>query len=249
MIGIYRARNANYVRDLIAPVRATDWLLAWWALDEVAPELADVTVGVGGGEKLPLLDEILRQTGLTRKWLVVADDDVVFTRGEVVGLTTICARARLDLAQPARSDTNVDHAITSSRRLSIARRTTFVEMGPLFVVGPDWLDRVVPFPEWRGMGWGLELDWLDLLRQGCRLGIVDIVRVRHEGVRGDGYDLRLYLQRTKGELADRGAQDWAELQKTLDIWRPWRRRPPWWTSPASIGDVVPSGRVGSDALQ
>ena len=32
-----------------------------------------------------------------------------------------------------------------------------MEIGPLFVVGPRWRDRILPFPEERGMGWGLEL--------------------------------------------------------------------------------------------
>ena len=70
-------------------------------------------------------------------WLVVADDDLVFTRGSLVSLLDVCRRAGFDLAQPARSDDNrmhefnVAHEITRARNLSRARLTTFVEIGPL----------------------------------------------------------------------------------------------------------------------
>lgn len=227
LVGIYRARNADRVRSLVAPALAVGWSVAWWALDEVVEDLADVTVGSGPGAKLPLLNEILRRIGSTQGWLVASDDDVVFTRGDVVALVALCQRAGLDLAQPARSDTAPDHSITVARRRSRARRTSFVEIGPMFVVGPGWRSRIVPFPEERGMGYGLELEWLDLHRAGCALGIVDAVRLRHEGLRGEDYDDAHEIDRVHEELASRGFQGWAAVQKTIGTWRPWQRTPPW----------------------
>ena len=50
------------------------------------------------------------------------------------------------------------------------------------------------------MGWGLELEWHELYREGCALGIVDAVRVRHEGERGEGYDFRTEAHRVHAEL-------------------------------------------------
>jgi len=227
LVGIYRSRNAARVRRLVEPALVAGWSVAWWALDNVADDLAHVTVGSGHGAKLPLVNELLRRSGSLGEWLVVSDDDVAFERGDVVGLVSLCARARLDLAQPARTDPSVDHEITAARRLSVVRRTSFVEIGPLFVVGPSWRDRIVPFPEERGMGWGLELEWHELHREGCALGIVDAVRARHEGSRGEDYDDRTQAHRVHEELAARGFGGWIDVQSTLATWRPWQRAPAW----------------------
>ncbi len=226
LIGVYRSRNAAYVRRLVEPSLAHGWAIAWWALDEVVDELAPWTVGSGGGARLVLLNEILRRRP-AEGWLVVSDDDVVFAQGDVVGLVSLCDRARLDLAQPARSDSGADHEITVGRRLSRARRTSFVEVGPLFVVGRRWRDCIVPFPEERGMGWGLELEWFALHRQGCRLGIVDQVRIRHEGTRGEAYDVEREISRIHEELVSRGFDGWHSVQQTFETWRPWQRHPRW----------------------
>jgi hypothetical protein len=230
-VGIYRARNAAVVEDLGAVALEHGWRVAWWALDEVVDDLRDVTVGHGPGGKLRLVNEILRRVGPVAGWLVVTDDDVVYDRGDVVELVSLCRRADFDLAQPARSDVKGGHEITFARRLSVARRTSFVEIGPVFAVGPRWRDRIVPFPEHREMGWGLELDWLQLFREGCRLGIVDAVRVHHEEAPGRNYDHETLLSRMEEELATHGAAGWPELQETLETWRPWRTSPPWPSAP------------------
>ena len=227
LVGIYRSRNAHRIRRLIDPALAAGWLVAWWALDDVVDDLASVTVGSGPGAKLPLLNETLGRGGSREGWLVVSDDDAVFDRGDVTTLVSLCRRARLDLAQPARADDGVDHEITAARKLSRARRTSFVEIGPVFVVGPGWRDRIVPFPEARGMGWGLELDWYGLFQEGCALGIVDAVRVRHEGSRGEQYDYRTEAHHVHAELTELGFDGWSGVQKTLATWRPWQRTPGW----------------------
>ena len=227
LVGIYRARNAHFARNVSQPALARGWTVAWWALNDVVDDLAGVTVGSGPGSKFPLVNEILRRAGLSRGWLVVSDDDVVFDRGDVTGLVSLCARAGLDLGQPARTETVLDHGITAARRLSVVRRTSFVEIGPVFVVGPDWWDRIVPFPVTSGMGWGLELDWPELHRRGCALGIVDAVRVRHEGDRGEEYDFRMEADRVHEELRARGFSGWDDVQRTMGTWRPWQRSPAW----------------------
>ena len=233
LIGVYRRRNARYVRALTEVARAAGWAVAWWALDDVDDALAAYTVGAGPGQRLELLNEVLSRTGLSDGWLVVSDDDVVFTRGDLVALLATCEEAGLHLAQPARSDDNthhefnVAHPITRARQMSRVRATTFVEIGPLFVVAPHWRERIVPFPTARGMGWGLELDWFDLQREGCRLGIVDCIRVEHTGEPGSDYDFASEADRMHQELAGRGFAGWRDVQKDLAIWRPWQRVAPW----------------------
>lgn len=233
LVGIYRRRNAEHVRRLVDEARDALWATAWWALDEPDESLAEITVGTGHGQRLALLNETISRVREQTGWIVVSDDDLSFTRGGLVSLLEMCRSARFDLAQPARSDDNraharnVAHDITRARRVSRARLTTFVEIGPLFVVGPTWRGRIVPFPEEREMGWGLELDWFSLHEQGCRLGIVDAVRIEHLGAPGADYDFRAYAHRVHQELADRGFDGWHEVQRTLAVWRPWQRTPPW----------------------
>jgi hypothetical protein len=228
VVGIYRAANAHLVEKLLAPALSAGWTTAWWALDRKAPALAAHTVGVGPGEKLPLLDETLRRHGRPRGALVLADDDIVFERGDLTELVSIATRAGLGLAQPAHAPgSEVSHGITRAQPRSRARLTTFVESGPLVVVAPETVGRVTPLPTWRGMGWGIELDWLDLSRDGCRLGIVDAVQIVHLGKVAGTYDDTELRARLRDELAARGVDDWASLQWTLATWRPWQRRPPW----------------------
>lgn len=228
LVGVYRADNAAHVSKLIHPALEHGWRTAWWALDRVAPDLRDVTVGKGDGEKLPLLNALLQRVGMSARWTVVSDDDVRFRRGDVVRFVAVCERAALDLAQPARArGTQRSHDITTAIRLVRARRTTFVESGPLFAVGPRWRDRVLPFPTERGMGWGLELDWFDFAERGCALGVVDACVVEHVGRVGEDYDTTEIHQRLRAELAERGAEDWSPFQHTLAAWRPWQRHPPW----------------------
>ena len=238
LIGVYRRRHAENVAALVAGAEAAGWPTAWWALDGTAPELAGITVGGGPGERLALLNELARRVP-GDGYLVVADDDVAFTRGSIRELVSVCEDARFDLAQPARCDDNsrfdhnVAHAITRSRRLSRARLTTFVEVGPLFVVGPRWRGRIVPFPEERGMGWGLELEWYELWKEGCRLGVVDAVGVAHLGEPGSEYDVAAEVERIHEELARRRYAGWKDVERTLRVWRPWQRRPPWLAHGAS----------------
>jgi hypothetical protein len=175
------------------------------------------------------VNEVLRRVGWSpAEWTVVSDDDLRFRTGDVVRLVELAERAELDLAQPARArGTDERHPITVAIRFVRARLTTFVESGPMFAVGPRWRERILPLPEERGMGWGVELDWFDLVAEGCRLGVVDGVVAEHLGVTGAQYDTEAAGRRLRAELAERGSQGWAPFQRTLAAWRPWQRRPPW----------------------
>ena len=108
LIGVYRRANAPHVRALVDPALAQGWRIAWWALDEVADELAEHTVGCGPGEKFPLLNEIVDRARVDDGWIVAADDDVAFVRGSTPELLAVCVAAGFALAQPAQvADSNV----------------------------------------------------------------------------------------------------------------------------------------------
>lgn len=114
-------------------------------------------------------------------WLVVADDDVALAPRFLDRMVAVCEALGLDIAQPAQ--TMRSHAawrVTRRRPLSIARRTEYVEIGPVTFFSARAATALTPFPELR-FGWGLDNHWGAVARErGWRLGIVDALPVRHE---------------------------------------------------------------------
>jgi hypothetical protein len=225
---VYRARNAAYVRALLAPVPA-GWPVHLWALDEPVDALVEWTRGSGPGWKFDLVNGLLAAHPAPPGPVVVADDDVVFAPGtDLPGLVAWVERAGLDLAMPAHvRETNASYAFTLRRRLSRARLTPFVEIGPLFVVGERARDDVLPFPDGLEMGWGLEVRWAALAERGLRLGIVDAVPVAHAGTVSEDYDRAAAQAALDRRVADAGLASLKDLQRVHATWRPWQQRPPW----------------------
>jgi hypothetical protein len=229
VLGVYRAVNATFVRELAREGIERGWTVRLWALDRADPELAAHTVGVSAGAKFPLLNELVRGEDLDRfDWIVVTDDDLLVRGGGIAEVLGVAEAAGLDLVQPAHVElSHRDNQIAVRRPLSLARRTTYVEIGPLFAVRRPWISQVLPFPAEHAMGWGLELDWLDLERAGARLGIVDAVPLRHMKPVGKEYAKGDELDRLRALLSDRGLASLEEVQRTVATWRPWQTRSPW----------------------
>jgi hypothetical protein len=231
---VYRQRNAPILERLLAPAIDAGWPVALWALDEPHVSLIELTAGSGPGTKFELVNRLLnhRPPG-SNDHVVVSDDDAIFVRGSLVSFVA-AATAGLDLAQPAHVLwSNISHRITWMRPFSTARLTTFVEIGPIFTVAPAWRDRVVPFPEDVGMGWGLELQWMDLRQDGCRLGIVDSTPIRHLSRFATAYAPDEEIAKLTRLLEERNAPGWRGLRRTLSTWRPWQSQPPWLNQDAS----------------
>lgn len=221
LIGVYRQRNAEIAARLSASV-GPGCDVRWWALDEVAEELRGCTAGTGPGPKFELLDRLLAAAPVPPgAHVVVADDDVVLADDDVAGLLAAGREADLDLFQPAHHLSSIySHSFLLQRPWLRVRRTTFVEIGPLFVVGPRWRERILPFGD-AGMGWGMEVDWYRLARQGCRLGVVDAHPLLHLGPVGASYDTKAQAARNRERLAEVGARSVYELMRTEQRW--WRR--------------------------
>jgi hypothetical protein len=227
ILSVYRRRNARVLERLLNPALETGWQVALWALDEQDPSLSSYTHGRGPGTKFDLVNGLLAHTDQPGT-VVVADDDFEFVRGDILSFAALANQAGLGLAQPAHVlRSNISHRITWRRPLSRARLTSFVEIGPVFVVSPSWRDAVLPFPNGIGMGWGLELDWMDLRPRGLRLGIVDATPIRHLSAVGSGYESNREWDLLMKRLEERGNPGWKGLRKTLETWRPWQRRAPW----------------------
>lgn len=228
LLGVYAARKAERLERVAGPALRAGWDVALWALDDVWEPLAHVTSGAGPGLRLANLNRLLEVTGTETRWVVLCDDDVEFVRGDVVRLVDEAEAAGFGIAQPAHAPgSHVSHGVTRAAPRSRGRAVTFVEAGPISVVSPSWHGRVLPLPEWRGMGWGLELEWMDLRAEGCVLGVVDVVTYLHLDAVGGTYDETVERERMRADLSARGIADLSALQTTLATWRPWRRTPPW----------------------
>jgi hypothetical protein len=224
VVGVYRHDGARRMAALVPD----GWRSAFWALDAVADVARDRTVGSGPGGKFALCNALVRQVEPgPDDWVVVVDDDVVVPGG-LARFVELSAAAGLGLSQPAHlRQSRSSHPITVRRRYRRARWTTYVEIGPVFAVAPSWRSRVLPFPEDMGMGWGLELLWMDLQREGLRLGIVDAVGMDHLVPPGQSYDLHPEGRRLETMLRERGATVLGDLQSTRGSWWSWQRRPRW----------------------
>lgn len=226
LVGVYAGRKADRVVRVAAPARAAGWEIALHALDDVAPELEDVTRRQGPGLRLENLNGLLEDAGGLPRWVVLCDDDIAFVRGDVIGLVAEAQAAGFGLAQPAHvPGSHVSHPQTRVVPRSRARSVPFIEQG-IAAIAPEWSGRVFPLPAWRGMGWGVELEWMDLAAEGCVLGVLDRITVSHLDPVGGTYDMDAERAQMAADLAARGL-DLTTKQVTLATWRPWRRRPPW----------------------
>lgn len=230
-LSVYRHRNAATLLSLVSEAKRNRWAVRLWALDEVHPDLAVWSRGVGRGARFDLLNSLAspHDGSAGFEWVVITDDDVALERGSLSLFVSVAERAGFSLVQAAHSDLSYrSHKITRWRPFSVARLTTFVESGPVFAVNRAWSTRVLPFPSGYGTGgWGVDLQWCDLPKAGARLGIVDLVTIRHLVPAADQYDAAPELARVNQILRQRGVRKITELQRTLGVWRPWQIRAPW----------------------
>ena len=187
--------------------------------DHADPALAAETLltGLGGG-KFENLNLLLDRSGPPEAdWIVVADDDVELPRRFLDRFVALCERLGLDLAQPAQ--TARSHAawqVTRRRPLSMARRTGYVEIGPVTGFSARAARTLLPFPELR-FGWGLDNHWSAVAREhGWGLGVLDALPVRHEWQPVAGaYGHAEAIEEARGFLADRPYVPASEAQRTL----------------------------------
>lgn len=229
LVSIYRRRNAPILAALIDQLPPSARILLWCLDDVDSSPLADYTVGHGPGSRWVLLNRLLDGASLAEgEWVVVADDDVYFSRGDVSRFVRTAARAGFDLSQPAHGFASTHtYQFNRGHPLSRADLVGFVEIGPIFALGPHRRSRFLPFPEGEGMGWGTEVEWSAARRYGARLGLVHSCRIVHCGPVGATYsrpDADAALRRV---LDQHGIAAIEDLLESSGTWRLWQRRPPW----------------------
>ncbi len=201
-----------------------DVTFALGATGDPEPSLAARTVlsGLAGG-KFENLNRLLAAAPTLAgcDWLVVSDDDVELAPRFLDRALALCERLQLDLAQPAQ--TMRSHAawrVTRRRPFSLARRTNYVEIGPVTIFSRRAAAELTPFPELR-FGWGLDSHWGALARErGWRLGILDSLPVRHEAQKvATTYTHAEAIDEGRRFLAERPYVTAVEAQQTLETFR------------------------------
>lgn len=227
MLCVYRRANASVVRRLLEQVSAVGGQARLWALDSVDVSLENETLGCGPGGRFELLNRLLEGVD-PQDALMVADDDVSFSVGSLDQLLRVSRECSFELAQPAHAlRSHSTYAFCRRRPWSRARRTNFIEIGPLFIVSSAARVRFTPFPQDTRMGWGVDLLWRDAALSGACIGIVDAVGVSHRARLGQSYDMSDEGKRLGAMLRERNLGRVEDGQETLATWYRWRPRPPW----------------------
>jgi GT2 family glycosyltransferase len=153
-------------------------------------------------------------------WLLLVDDDVILPR-DFLDLFLYCAeRHGLQVAQPAHAFAS--HAawpVTRRRPQLVARRTRFVEMGPVTAIAAAAFPALLPFPA-LAMGWGLDAHWSAVAADhGLALGIVDATPVRHLRPVAAEYPRAAAIAEAEAFLQDRPYITRDEAAEVLAAWR------------------------------
>jgi hypothetical protein len=201
-----------------------DVTFAFGATGDAEPALAGGTLlsGLAGG-KFENLNRLLAAAPPLdgHDWLIVSDDDVELAPRFLDRALALCERLGLDVAQPAQ--TMRSHAawrVTRRRPFSLARRTDYVEIGPVTIFSRRAAAELTPFPQLR-FGWGLDNHWGALARErGWRLGILDALPVRHESQKvATTYTHAEAIEEGRRFLAGRQYVRTEEAQRTLSTIR------------------------------
>ncbi len=186
-------------------------------------ELTLVVEPPSDGGKFESLNALLSRRPLAAyDWLIVVDDDVQLPRGFLDGFLFLAERFALDLAQPAhRRASHAAWQVTRRRLRSLARETSFVEIGPVTAFSRDTFSTLLPFPALR-MGWGLDAHWAALARQwGWRCGVIDALPINHRvAPAAQSYSREEAIAEARAFLAQRPYLPAAQA-RTLAVHRRW----------------------------
>jgi len=223
VISVYRRRFAKHLLRVRSQL-PDGARVALWGLDGVDRPLGDDTLGTGPGERFVLLNRLLAGLDLEPgAWVLVMDDDVLFKRGAPGDLLRAALAFGFDLCQPVHAwNSEVSHRVTRRRALMLARRSGWVEQGPVVLFGPAARERLLPFPSIPWPGWGIEFLWSREERRGLRLGIVDAVTIVHrQRVNASGYSWNAARELEDRLRAEAGFAPDEDLQTPRAGWRPW----------------------------
>ena len=225
---VYRAKNLRLVQTFLHGL-GQDADVRLWALDEVVPELAHITLGSGSGLRFVNLNALYDAKPVgAGTWVVIADDDFLFIKGGVARSIELMKRAGFSLAQPGQSLLGWWSILFNvSRPLMMARDTNYVEQGPIIIADPSFASKIFPLPEEDDMGWGIEAEWFRMKKDHLRIGIIDACRVVHFNHNAVSYPVGPELQKMSERLTSAGINNMWQLQSVNGYWWRWQRAPLW----------------------
>lgn len=114
-------------------------------------------------------------------YIIVCDDDIKLPIDFLDKYLYIQNKLNFSIAQPARTNlSHISHGITRRRFWLIARKTIFVEIGPLVSFQKDIFKHIFPFDTTTPMGWGLDYVWPVIIQSLQKsMGIIDATPVDH----------------------------------------------------------------------
>ncbi len=153
-------------------------------------------------------------------WLLLVDDDVVLPRGFLDRFLALAERHGLVLVQPAHAfRSHAAWRVTRRRPGALARRTRFVEIGPVTAIRTEAFGALLPFPDLQ-MGWGLDVWWASVAEeQGWPVGVIDATPIRHLRPVAEDYPREAAIAEAAEFLRDRPYVERVRANETLATWR------------------------------
>ena len=189
VVGVYlatRDHSAEHLARAFAQVHPNiDVVQRWVAIGPASTSAALGRVTVlqvaSPVPKFVLMNRVFADVDMgSFDYVLVVDDDIYLPRHFLPSFLAYQEAFDFALAQPARAwHSHFDHAIALRRPWLLARRTRFVECGPLVSFRRDAAAALLPFAHPQQL-WGLDLVWpLAIERRSLRMGIIDAVSVDH----------------------------------------------------------------------
>lgn len=189
IIGVYLAGQANNAVHLVKSFyKSKNWntIQKWASIGPCSEndELKEVTkfVSEEGKQKFVILNKLLADEDIDKyDFIIVSDDDISVPDGFIDDYLNLIMQYDFALAQPARTHQSyIDHHFTEQLAGLKARRTRFVEIGPLFSIRNDIFSSFLPFDEDAYMGWGCDFVWPCIIDDlSLKMGIIDSTPVDH----------------------------------------------------------------------
>jgi glycosyltransferase involved in cell wall biosynthesis/TolA-binding protein len=187
--GVYLANQENTAEHIVNEMKGSKYHAVsqkWAALfGNAVPENVKAVTALGSAEAVPkfvLLNKLLAGEALEKyDYILLCDDDIWLPPDFLDTFLFLQERYDFAVAQPARTHNSyIDHPFVEQLDGLIARRTLFVEIGPLVSIRRDAFSSLLPFDESSYMGWGYDFVWPCIIeKMGLRMGVIDAVPVDH----------------------------------------------------------------------
>lgn len=189
VLGIYLTKQRNNIDNIVENINSTkDWkvIQKWISIggESANRKVKEVTIK-NYQQSLPkfkILNSVIRGERLNDyDFLIVCDDDIILPESFVDNYLKYVLKYDFSLAQPARTHNSfIDHHFVEKFDGLIARRTRFVEIGPVISIRRDAFHLLLPFDESSYMGWGYDFVWPCIIEDAkLKMGIIDAVAVEH----------------------------------------------------------------------